>query len=324
MRLGRRLCTNSFFFFFWLAAFAANAKQTIYIGAGDDNCIYATVAYQICEIVDQSEVLNKDYICTVVQTSGSMVNLQGLATRRLDLAIAQSDMLMHAINGTSHFSHLGASPDLGILLPLYPEPFSILVRDDSDIHSLEDLQGKRINIGKPYGDQRNATELVMRLKGLSRSDFASLREDDTDEALFYKLCNKRIDAVVAMSGHPVVNYKNMMEDCDLRLLPLDNKLVKQVLALETLLFPTEVNSRIYNRKDESNQTFAALAYLVASEDLDPYFSHNLLVALGEQENKLRTSHPVMRNFSVNQTPFTKNLPLHSAAVLYFGTSDQQS
>ncbi len=319
MRLGKRLCTSILSLICLSMASTAVAKQMIYIGAGNDDCIYSTVAYSICDIIEEDEVLQKDYACTVVHTSGSMANLQGLATRRLDLAIAQSDMLLHAIKGTSHFTHMGASPDLGVLLPLYPEPFSILVKKDSNINSLQDLRNKHINIGKPYDDQRASTELIMRLTGLSRSDFASLREDINNKALFQKLCSGKIDAAITMSGHPVVNYKPLMENCDIKLVPLDNALIKKVLSLETIMFPTQVGAGIYSSEQEHTQTFSAMSYLVASDNLDSHFSHQLLVALSKKEKTLRSSHPAMRNFSAAQTPYTKNLPLHMAAQIYFGT-----
>lgn len=321
MRLGKGLRTSTFLLLCILfTGSPAFAKQRIYIGAGSQDCIYSKVAYTICDIIEEDDVLQKDYTCSVVHTSGSMANLQGLAANRLDLAIAQADTLQHAINGTSHFTHTQPNANLGVLLPLYPEPFSILVTQSSNINGPDDLLNKHVNIGKPYADHRGILELVMRLRGLSRSDFASLREDVNDQALFQKLCMGKIDAVITMSGHPVVNYKPLMSSCELKLISLNDNVINEVLKHESLLFPTQINSSLYSAEGEHAQTFAAMSFLVANENLDPYFSHNLLVALENQEKQLRASHPAMRKFSIAQTPYTntKELPVHVASKVYFG------
>ncbi len=317
MYLGTRYC-RAIFYILCLIATPAFSKQTIYIGAGQTNSIYATVAFALCNIIEEDAILQKDYDCEVVHTSSSLANLQGLSSKRLHLAIAQANTLQHAIRGTGHFTHGGGDPHLGILFPLYPESLSILVTQKSHMTQLDDLRHKNINIGKPFADQRASIELLMRSRGLSRGDFESFHEEDNQQVLLQQLCSGKIDAAIVMTGHPVSQYKSLMDSCELGLVSLDDNLISQVLQHETLLFPIEIASSIYNADDTYAKTFAGMAYLVAEPDLDPYFTHNLLVAVEREEKKLQASHPAMRQFSIAQTPYVKQLPLHLATKIYFG------
>ena len=60
---------------------------------------------------------------------------------------------------------------------LHGEPFTVVARRDAGIARLDDLAGKRVNIGNPGSDQRAIMEMVMQANGLDRDSVSVLADE---------------------------------------------------------------------------------------------------------------------------------------------------
>ena len=115
--------------------------------------VYYPTGGSICRLVNKDRA-NHGVRCTVESTGGSVYNINTIRAGELDLGVAQSDWQYHAYKGTSKFADAGAFTDLRAVFSVHPEPFTVVARADSGITNLEDLQGKRVNIGNPGSGQR--------------------------------------------------------------------------------------------------------------------------------------------------------------------------
>lgn len=79
--------------------------------------------------------------------AGSAANLRLLTGEYLQLAIAQADLAQDACNQTGIFAEEEDICGFGAVAALYTEACQVIVRADSDIQSIEDLQGKTVSIG---------------------------------------------------------------------------------------------------------------------------------------------------------------------------------
>ncbi|MCS7098810.1 MAG: TAXI family TRAP transporter solute-binding subunit, partial [Sulfolobales archaeon] len=100
--------------------------------------------------VKLSEMLNKyagDVISSSVSTSGaSVANMRALAAGDANLVFVQNDIAYYAYRGVYMFEGSRVGVVRGIAV-LYPEVVQIVVRADSGIKSIYDLEGKRVAIG---------------------------------------------------------------------------------------------------------------------------------------------------------------------------------
>ena len=114
--------------------------------------------------------------CLVQSTGGSIDNIARLRAGELQFGFAQSDWRYHAFHGTDRFSEYGPFEDLRAVFSLHAEPFTIVARADADVSQLDDLKGKRVNIGNPGSGQRATMDVVLAAKGWSLADFAEALE----------------------------------------------------------------------------------------------------------------------------------------------------
>ena len=137
--------------------------KTIRFGAADIGGMYYTVANAYAGLASKE---SSDLKFEVKNTAGSAANLRLLSGNYIDLGIAQADLVRAAHEGTGSFSD-NRQQGYRAIAGLYTEACQIVVRADSDIRTLNDLQGKTVSIGaSESGTEQNATE-ILKLSGLT-------------------------------------------------------------------------------------------------------------------------------------------------------------
>ena len=81
-------------------------------------------------------------------TAGSAANIRLLSEDYVQMAIAQADMAEDAYAGTGVFADEESYANFSAVAGLYTEACQVAVRADSEIASIEDLQGKTVSIGE--------------------------------------------------------------------------------------------------------------------------------------------------------------------------------
>ena len=101
-----------------------------------------------------------DVALKVVETAGSVENLQMLRDGKVDLALVQNDIAFYAVEGEAMFNGQKITNVTGIAT-LFPEVVQIIVRKETGIKALADLAGRKIAVGsKDSGTFYNAQQLL--------------------------------------------------------------------------------------------------------------------------------------------------------------------
>lgn len=106
---------------------------TMTIGTGGEQGIYYQVIKEFCRLAKKSDPTMP---CKLQASSGSIENLRQLKTGEVPYALVQSDWLYQASQGIGPFARQ-PQPELRTLFATHAEPFTIVVRADGDITTLE-------------------------------------------------------------------------------------------------------------------------------------------------------------------------------------------
>ena len=189
------------------------AQQTfVTIGTAGVTGVYYPTGGAICRLVNK-ERKTHGIRCSTESTGGSVYNINTIRAGELDMGVAQSDWQYHSYRGTSKFKDQGPFKGLRAIFSVHPEPVTILARRDSGIRHINDLKGKRLNIGNPGSGTRATWEVIEEALGWSRRDLklaAELRSAETGQAL----CDNKIDAYFWLVGHPSGLTKETVSSCD--------------------------------------------------------------------------------------------------------------
>ena len=98
-------------------------------------------------------------------TDGSVENLGLLGTRRADVALAQNNIAMRAVQGRSPFAGDAAVPELRALASLFPEEVHVILSPRAEVTNLAQLKGKRVDVGQPNSGTRVDAEALLAAAG---------------------------------------------------------------------------------------------------------------------------------------------------------------
>jgi len=198
-------------------------------------------------------------------TPGGEENLRLLRDGKVSLALSQGDAALDAFEGRGRFSAAGAHDGLRAIGSLYPEPVHVLVRADSTLRSPGELAGRRVAIGEPGSASRATALRVLEAHGVRLAQIRPL-ELPLGPALA-RLRAGTLDAVIQIIGMPADSVREAMAAVPLRLVPLDPRAVRALVAAERGYFGLTIPRATYADQDQAVPTVATAALLLVSADL---------------------------------------------------------
>jgi TRAP transporter TAXI family solute receptor len=191
---------------------------------------------------------------TVLQTGGTVENLQMLQDGRAQLATAQADV--------------SPGPSARAVAVLYDDTFQLLVAKDSPIANLIELRGRRIALAQTGGQFQSFLRVAEHF-GLERSDlqFAGANDEAAAEAFL----KGRADAIfrVPALGDPAI--QQLVRSGNVRFLPIDQAAAMKVRypSFEAAEIPEGAYSGNPAIPAQNFPTVAVQRTLLARDSADP-------------------------------------------------------
>ena len=140
-------------------------KQVYTVASGPGGGEYARFGSAFVETVKKAR---PELGVRHAQTQGSVENARLLARGGADYAIVQGDVAAQALAGQGPFAQGGPLTSLRALGSLFPEAVHLVVLPDSPIKAVDDLRGKRVDIGAPQSGTRGSALAVLAAHGVRR------------------------------------------------------------------------------------------------------------------------------------------------------------
>jgi TRAP transporter TAXI family solute receptor len=258
-------------------------------------------------------LLHKRANCAVdvIETDGSVENCRLLRENKVDLAILQAGAVKLAIPqiGASDASRIAA------LAPLYHDVVHVIVRSDSGIKTLKDLEGKNVSLGPTESGMRKTAEAILKhyhvdVETLLRTEeyFLSLQKDNS------------MDAAIVTTGMPNPDLGTLLNGGTFSLMPI---LQGKALQIKHPYFTLdEIPRGLFapGVPKEPVTTVATTAFLAARADAKALLVTTVLTTLYEDyhpslyENYHSSKYPPI--VPLNDACNWSTVPLHPAALSY--------
>jgi len=299
--------------------FAGNVQASdrfVTIGTGGVTGVYYPAGGAICRLVNRNRK-NHGIRCTVESTGGSIYNLNALDQNNLDLAVVQSDWQSHAYNGSGPFANGTPRKNLRTLFSLHTEIFTVAVREDSGINNLDDLAGKRVNIGNPGSGNRATMEVIMAGKKWNKNSFklaSELKASEQPQAI----CDNKIDAMIFASGHPNGVMQEVTTSCKAKLINIVDDTVRSIVDQNGYYAYAKIPGGMYIGNSNEISSFGVRATFVTTKDLDDDVAYEIVKAVYDNFESFKTLHPVFQTLNPKDIIYGGNTaPLHEGAKRYF-------
>lgn len=296
----------------------------IVVGSGKNAPVNIGIGRAICRVIRKTD---PQATCDVAGIEGrdaadALAVLSAVRNGAIEIGIVQSDWQYHAYQGSGPVEFMDVRFDnLRSLFSLHGELFTVVARRDAGIGSLDDLVGKRVNIGNPGSSQRAIMEMVMRAKGWGRDDFKYVDELSSSEQLL-ALCHNRVQAVVAVVSHPNEQIAKTLALCDAEIVPVQGAEIDKLVAENRFYASSEVPMGVYTGSGVDSEvlvpTFGVMVTAVTSSDLDDETAYDVVKSVFDDLESLKRLHRALGTLQPGRmTTAGLSAPLHPGAVRYY-------
>jgi len=256
---------------------------------------------------------------TVESTGGSVYNINAVLKGDLDFGLAQSDRQYQAYNGLAEWSDTGPQEELRALFSIHPESVTLVAAEDSGIRTIDDLRGRRVNLGNPgSGQLQNAID-VLQAAGLTEEDINPeyVRAVEAPGLLQ----DNRIDAFFYTVGHPNGSVKEATAGRrKVRIIPLDDERFEQLIEQK----PYYAKSRILVQEnypmalnEGDIDTIGVKATVVASSQTPEKVVYAITREVFENFETFKKLHPAYKVLTKEDMLTGLTAPIHAGAMKYY-------
>ncbi|MDR1741006.1 MAG: TAXI family TRAP transporter solute-binding subunit [Synergistaceae bacterium] len=254
----------------------------------------------------------KDFNFTAV-TGGSVKNCLNLGAKEIELGMVQSSTVTNAWLGREEFK--APVKTLRYVTAIYYMPAHILVHKASNIKSIADAVGKRVDFG-PIGSgiEVNIKE-VLSIYGITDKDITVVRigRSEIEEAMTMG------DSEIGLwtTNAPNAQVSSMISSGKVGLIGIEDEKIKEIVAKFPHYAPSVIPAGTYDGYDKDIPVIAAVGSLLTYEDMPDNVIYEITKMLHENNKFLAERLNYFAGFNLNMAIAGMSVPLHPGAERYY-------
>ena len=247
--------------------------------------------------------------CNTQTSTGSFQNCQDVSTGEVDVAVATSDVVLNAYNGTGKFADIGKLDNLRVIGAVYTSVLSGVALKSSGLTYIHELLGKRVAVGPAASATENATLAAFAAMDITK-DNTSLENlglgDGADS-----VGDGILDAAFGFAGLPIGGQLNLAATKEIQVLDMTQEEIDKVLAGNAAYIQTKIPAGTYTGQDNDANTFGVKCLIIVTADMDADLVYDLCKAMNEHTEEMAAGNALLKDmtdpsFLCTQMP----IPLH--------------
>ena len=254
--------------------------------------------------------------CNTQTSTGSFQNCQDVSTGEVDVAVATSDVVLNAYNGTGKFADIGKLDNLRVIGAVYTSVLSGVALKSSGLTYIHELLGKRVAVGPAASATENATLTAFGVMGIdsSNTSLENLGLGDGADSVGDGI----LDAAFGFAGLPIGGQLNLAATKEIQVLDMTQEEIDKVLAGNAAYIQTKIPAGTYTGQDNDANTFGVKCLIIVTADMDADLVYDLCKAMNEHTEELAAGNALLKDmtdpsFLCTQMP----IPLHDGAQKYY-------
>lgn len=299
-----------------IAAPVTAAERYVTIGTGGQTGVYYTGGQSICRFLNRAAV-EPVIKCNATSSAGSVSNIVALNGGEYDFGFIQSDHQFKAQKGLAPFDKLGPQNNLRALFSLQSEILTVVARKDSNIATIEELKGKRVNIGVPGSGSRDTFDEVIAAEGWTPASF-SLAAELKPAEMSAALGDNNLDAITYVVGHPSGAIQEALVTVDAQIIPVTGPAIDKLLSKTPYFTKESIPAGLYPGVDKPVPSIGGKAVLASMSSTDPELVYQLVKSVFDNLERFKRLHPAFKDLKAqDMIKVGLTAPLHEGAVRYY-------
>lgn len=272
--------------------------------------VYYLIGGSIAEIWSR-ELPEHEVVAEV--TGGSVENLSLLMSNQVAVAFSMGTNAIGAYTGTRSFE--GGEPGRVLtLVALYPNVLHLATLAASDVHSLQDLRGRRVSVGAPGSGTEVGARTLLESNGITYDDIVPQRLNFNETANGIR--DGTVDAGFWSAGPPTSSIMDLATARDIRLIPVSDDELARTHESDPTVRRDVIPAGAYRGQSQAVPTLSTPNVLVVRADMPEDLAYDLARTLLEARDELARVHPVAGRISAEYTLEVSPIPLHPGVIRY--------
>lgn len=260
--------------------------KLLVLGTGAQGGAFLPIGETLCEAVNAHRQA-RGVRCVAPPTAGSVYNINAVNHGRLQLGLAQEDLVLDHIAGRRGPGYAG----LRVVAVTHESPISVVVRGDAPVQELSQIKGLRLNMGNRGSGQHAISTAIIKALALTEKDFAQVLNEPTSafESLF---CGGQVDVLLEILPHPAAVVEKLLA-CGGRLLPIPPDIARKLTAVNPALAPMTIAANTYRNQPKPVESLGMRNLLISHVRVSPESISRVVQALAEQERAMKQEQPML-------------------------------
>jgi len=250
---------------------------------------------------------------------GGISNVIGIDQGLAQLGFSQASSVIDAIAGNPPFKN--NISNISYLLSLFPHKTHIIVLADSGVNTIEDLVGKRINVGTKGLLTEDIARRILDAHGMSYEDMNSVQNLSFSDSVV-QMKDGRLDALFWTSPAPFAVLSDLSLSVDIKFLSLPEDKIQMLSVNNSGLSRAIIATGTYKGVEEDIITIQSPIVMIANKQISEDIAYFATRSVFENLEELRLISPYLKD--MNQTDLMRDLtiPMHPGAKKYLTEINQ--
>lgn len=295
-----------------LSMTAQAEEHKLTISTGDLRGIYYPLGQALASI------LNKQITgmhSKVVNSRGSLQNLQMVLARRAQLAFSTANVVYLAQHGLGRYETKGQQP-IRAIAAIYPNVLQIVQLDREPIHGLDNIFSKRISVGAIGSGTETMNKEVFEALGMPYQNFSKLARLSYAQTLG-ALRGNLIDIGSFSVGLGSQMLHDLADGGNMSLICLNAEQQKQISAAYPYYSQFTIPAKTYRGINQNCHSVQVANHLFVHADMDEELAYKITRTLFEHTEQLSFNQALASGLSIDYALQNTVIPLHPGAYRYF-------
>ena len=250
------------------AAKLDRSKEFVTVLTGPTSGIYFPIGGAFSKAVGEM-----GYKTSATATGATGENINGILTKKGELAIAMSDSVIQAVEAFGAYEGKKKAEDLRAVMGLWPNVVQIVTTKDSGIKTFKDIKGKRVGVGAPNSGVELNARMIFEANGMSYKD-AKVDYLSYGEAIG-QMQNGQCDVAFVTSGLGNATIKELSTSKEIVFVPVEGEALKNLTKKYPFYVEWKIPKETYNTAKDTT-TAAVMNILITHKDMKDEVVYDLV------------------------------------------------
>ena len=295
-----------------LPATSFGAEQFYKIGTASSGGLFNALGISFAQIWTR---VIPDVSFSAQITGGSGANALGVNANKYDIGFITGDVAYDAYSGLNQFKGKEQKKLAGIA-NLYPAVMQVVVLKASNIKGVDDLKGKRINIGQAGSGSAIAAEIFLSWFGLQPDkNFTPSRLSHSAGA--DALMDEKIDGYINSGTVGQSWHMRALTSGKATMVPFADERTQKFCEANPSYYAFTIPVGSYPDLEDALQTIATSTLLVVSADMPEAHVYAMTKAIFDNLKELAQMNNVIASLTPKNAVEGVSIPMHPGAAKYF-------